>query len=385
MEGVGNATFLFEPTEQPEILAVSLKKYSVQFNPFILPIDVDKDGIFEAVEVKNLIADTSVIDLNASKGSLDLRNGDFKFDFVHSVSPKKHHQLKMLGIFGNWIVHDYGYINLSTGALEIHCNPFKIEEGSLSGFKVSGGATGQIQHWLYLKAIINYSGMAAPLCSSQGTLETIYICPGDEVFLCWNGCHDGEYILSTPSGDVTGLSKFGNYADKLPYFNILPPDAHPRVKKILYRITCVDENKTDTVDVVVCGQGGQEWTDAFKAKSDGYWRWKTFLSPLMISDKAKVTEIEFVKSTRGNPCADRNDYTIYHYLEPTNAKPDFQGTSNDWNFEINDPFYAVGWWEIKPGDTIPPVPRDTPYMCFKLKLECSDGHAPLPPPTPPGV
>jgi hypothetical protein len=370
MEGMGDVIFLFKPTSKPEIVTVSLKKLKVQITPFILPINIDKDDRFKAaIQIERLTADESIFDLNESKGYLDLRTGDFNFDFEYLITPEKNPEFKRFGIFGKWTVHDFGYLDLNKGNFEIHCNPFEIKTGPLKGIEITGGASGEIRSYMFLSAVIKSQAFIADdllICQTRSTTDTLYICPDDEIILCWKTKDQGDenYILSTPKGDVS-VSGNGPYIDKPPYV--------PGVQQYIYTIQGKDRDYIKTVFA------DGTWTEVFSAKADGYWKWELYISPGLISDKAKVTEIEFIRSTKDHSCADRNDFKIYHYLDPSKTKTDYKGQSDDWNFAVKEPFYAVGWWEFRPGDNTSPRPRDTKYMCFKLKLICSQEHAPLPP------
>jgi hypothetical protein len=370
VRGYGHIVFLLEPTDRPEVLSVRLRGVYWRFVPFVVPIDIDGDGRLECVEITNLEVNTAFFDLEASRGTLNLETGEFAFDWEYDIGVKALPLMEGLGASRwRWTKHDRGYMDLDEGKFEMHCGVMTVDEGPLAGARFRGGGGGTIGEeggpppsTVSLKVMITVPGAD---CERQGT-EHVWICPGDQVTLCWTVSSDVTKIRLQPGNiNLSASAGSGTYVTT-------PAEPAPSAPpQIVYSVETVDGNtpgKQDTV-IVEFYRGGR--VGPFQADPDGF-KWTVNVHPASYSGRIEVHEIQLLQ----NGCLDWKNFFLEHTPAPPPAGPgggpDYNNSISGFN-PISIPqavrFRAAGTWNFY-ADPDPPKSNPKPQkdeadpVCF---------------------
>lgn len=360
IRGYGHMTLSFSPTDKPELASIGLHDLVWRFPPFTIPIDIDRDGQLECIELSEIELNMNHLSENETKGTLNLRTGEMEIVFQYVITPKQIPFLEKLG--GQTIkftVTDRGTMDLRKGSFEIHSGVMEIRDWPLTGALIKGGGTGEISgggpppSTISLNIIIQTPGVTG--CGDIKQKDVI-ICPGDQVVLCWNSSSDVQSVELDP-GNVK-LKSSGVYVAR---------PAGPA--DIIYRVQAIGGNTKaeDTVEVHFY-QG--EWLGMYQAHADGF-GWIIEFPPASISGRLEVQEIQLVQ----NGCLNWRKFLVEH--TPTGANYVDFGRPIEGNKPVNlgASIRVAGKWTFTAQLDAPhvtPIPKvqESLPVCFKLKGRC---------------
>ena len=70
VRGYGHLTLSFESTDRPGFLSIGVRDLCWRFAPFSIPLDVDRDGQYECIELHNIELNMNHLNGEASRGTL---------------------------------------------------------------------------------------------------------------------------------------------------------------------------------------------------------------------------------------------------------------------------------------------------------------------------
>lgn len=200
VEGKGFMKFGFSPTEDPEVLSVSLKDIRLKVMPF------------DCGEIATDEFDLCLGDFRheRSHGTLNIESKELSFTFVLVLTPEMIPALKELGVSSEveLTIKEEGEMDIWTGAFETHAETFQLPGGiKVSGGQFGGGCKTDVD--LYINVI--HARFDIP----RRHIKEVWICPGDRVELIWesssdvSSCDLDEGIGTVPTNghiDVTPTS-----------------------------------------------------------------------------------------------------------------------------------------------------------------------------------
>lgn len=358
IRGYGHMTLSFSRTDRPELLSIGLHDLVWRFPPFSIPIDIDRDGQLECIELRGVELNMNHLSEKDTQGTLNLRTGEMEIVFQYVISPKQFPFLEKLG--GETIkftVTDRGKMDLREGSFEIHSGVMKIEDWPLRGALIKGGGEGEISGGEPSPSTISLSIIIkTPRATSCGDIKqkSIIICPGDQIVLCWESSRDVQSVELDP-GKVK-LPSSGVYVAR---------PAGPT--DIIYRISAIGGN-TKAEDTVEVHFYKGEWLGVYQALADGF-GWSIELPPTSISGRLEAEEIELVQG-----CLHWRKFLVEHTSVANYV--DF-GRSIDGFTSVNlgTSIRVAGKWtftaQLDPPNVTPkPQVQESLPVCFKLKGRC---------------
>lgn len=380
----GETTFSFEATDRSDILSVRIRDLWLKVVPFNLAIDVDHDGLLESIEVGNIELGPGDFDLNASKGTLDVKTGEFAIAWVFTLTPDKIPFFREVDAGPMRLsIPDRGWMDLTKGTFEIHRGVFELGMAPFKGALIRGSATGYTNNgWVMLGITIPGQGAQCPSLGKDRQ-KSVTICEGDQVLLCWIA-REGVQEVEIEPGGHKHLSPQGPQARLLETPQHPLPGVEPPV--VEYTATTSGGGFDPSSDTVTVKFYDGEWLD-FEARPDGdNYRWYFEVSPHCFSAKILADEIQLV---RGGRCLDWNLFHVFHEYPPYPAGPSGGIPNQYWetNTDSFDPIPlgrgtvpVAGTWYFYPldekdasGNIIHQGPDPNDYknpLCFRLRGHC---------------
>lgn len=128
----GDLCLRFDATENANLLAISVESLSLQVVPCLLPLPESFGG--SCVELRDVKITDEVVDLDASKGHLDLATGRSSMTWVLELEPARIPLMAQQGAKPFRIeFQDRGSFDARTGSYEMHHGMMEITEGPLAG------------------------------------------------------------------------------------------------------------------------------------------------------------------------------------------------------------------------------------------------------------
>ncbi len=351
---LGSQTLRFDPGEG-ELLAVSIEEMDFEVVPFMLPLPPSL-GVGEGlVEISGLRIRTSDLDTGESGGEFDPTTGDITITLSIVVDLSPVPAIAEAGLAAFPIrFEDRGVLDLETGFFEMHHGAMEITEGPLAGAVIIGSfPPGEISSSpsITLGAAVR----GAPGNPCDHTFKEVWVCPGDQVVLCWDAS-DVTSVDLAPGGH-TGLPLKGSMVLWAPQ------------QDQVYAASGIGGSSVpvDEVTVRVVPAGGRNIP--YQATPAGR-EWAIDVSPYSVSGKLHANALNLLSSP--GKCLDWSHFQLEHL-------PWLGGV----------PLHAYGWshfprgvriagkwsfWPVKnptPSSASPPDPKDIKLpVCFELQTVC---------------
>ena len=389
----GGGYFLFEPTEQNDVLSVKIEEISLRVIPFTFAFDIDGDGLLESFEIRELNL-SEFVDLDATTGLLNVESGEFQLEWVFQVTPTMIPFLNEIPLLNEPMtihVPDRGYLDPETGEFEIHRGVFEIDAAPLRGMLIRGSGEGCVGgHTLELGVAM--AGMSDP-CSAlfEPGVELnkkVWACPRDSIIFCWqsygttcNGSVPPDSVSIEPGG-LVGLPNGRNPVDSKRIITV--PDNYSS-NPIEYEAKLLDSSGNvlarDKVEVHIYED---QWL-TLSAQPDGIRRnWSVTIPPLTHSSSITVKEIQLIDNP--SECLNWFLFMVEHTTDYT-----YPGVTKLWGTEFKEKSVVykiapsrpiLGTWEFygmnKKDKNDPkiilehaPDPKDYKVpVCFRLRGTC---------------
>lgn len=268
VKGKGLMKFGFSPTEDPNILSVTLKDFRLKIMAFELK------G-FKVDEFNLTLGDIKYEDFH---GMLKIDDKEISLAFIIVLSPEIIPALKELGVFTDCeiMITEKGKIDIWTGEFETHSDPFYLPARILaSGCQFCSGCQTSVN--LYLNVIT--PGFDKP----RRYIKEVWICPREKVGLFWESSND---VSSCDLKPGIGTVSLNGHMDVSP------------TSDTIYTITADGDCEVeDSVEVHVIEEGDEYKLIARPNYETGVWNVnipKEICSPNII-----ITSIRPVSCTAG--------------------------------------------------------------------------------------
>lgn len=388
VRGYGHLTLSFESTDRPELLSIGVRDLCFRGAPFSIPLDLDRDGQYECIELHDIELNMNHLNGEACRGTLNLQTGDMEIVFECVLSPKDIPFLERMG--GQTVkfrATDRGRMDLQEGRFKIHAPVMRVKEWPFEGALLKGGfdLVAEVdgpdpepdpESTVDMNVVIATPG-ARGCVDKWGkdiTQKNIVICPGDEILLCWKSSADVVSVELDP----------GNMDFPATGTRSVTPDF--REEGLLYQVTTIGGNTEARDSVEVYFYQGQ-WLDLIRAVphpidlarvDPDAGSWVGMVSDFSYSGQFEVQAVQLVLDA----CLDWERFLLEHFT--------FSGERDSWvEIESWDPvdipvasrFRAPGTWKFTPQLDDPdrgrptPEPREGgPSVCFHFRGHCLNGQ-----------
>ena len=351
----GDLCLRFDATENANLLAISVESLSLQVVPCLLPLPESFGG--SCVELRDVKITDEVVDLDASKGHLDLATGRSSMTWVLELEPARIPLMAQQGAKPFRIeFQDRGSFDARTGSYEMHHGMMEITEGPLAGALIRGSTSGEINSGGASTITLSVAVASAGAACESLQQDEVWICPGDSVLLCWTASSDVGTVDISPGG-FTGLD----------------PDSHQIVRPMdvgdhEYTATTVGGYTTASDSVKVHVMSGRDAIPFSATPNAATNRWECYVSEHSHSARLVAEELEILSDPH---CLDWKRLTVEHL-------PHFGGfaVNGFGNYRLTFPAPVAGWWYFYAapdpgyGSGQTPYPEGAGPICFRLRGHC---------------
>lgn len=381
VRGYGHLTMRFESTDRPELLSIRVRDLCWRFAPFSIPLDVDRDGQYESIELHDMELNMNHINGEASRGTLNLQTGDMEIVFECVLSPEDTPFLKRQG--GRTVkftVTDRGKMDLREGRFKIRSGVMRINEWPFEGALIKGGFDfdGEVERreidlepepppsTVEMNVVIAARGVTA--CETkrgkQIKQKEVWICPGDEILLCWTSSFDVDHVELDPDSRLRAASD---------HYFVTPP---LQPDGVTYRVRTIGGN-TDASDNVEVHFYQGEWLGPYEAppiEDEGEWIYE--VPDTRFSSQIEVHAVQLVNGG----CVDWQNFFLQHFT-PAGLQDgwgliegvdlDLDGQWDPVEIPADSRFRAAGPWRWAPLGEGSPEPEDGgPPVRWKFRGRC---------------
>lgn len=198
----GEKTFEFLPIKDPHRAALKLIDLRIILPETDLVIRPGQEYLTRPVRIPELTIGPEAIDFESSSGFVELSTGRFALQFTIRLTPQLipllgQYQIEELPIS----VHEGGRLNLGDGAGYDSVFRFNVTGGYEAKLPLSCcGIKTDCRTWTRVGVALSEPDDSVYRSAGGGT---VYVCPGDRVYLWWNNSEDVKNAKITPEiGEV---------------------------------------------------------------------------------------------------------------------------------------------------------------------------------------